>query len=102
MQPKPAYSYKTVEYNHRKFLVIVDNYCDAQPTLTVTNAVEDVLEAICKELGSLPPYIIYRDSEQEWCRLSATTDGEFLGFMPLGERVTEEYVAVERVIDSEY
>lgn len=98
---EPVFSYKVVEKGHRKILVIVDNYSDDNPSMSVTNAVESVLEAICKQLGSLPAYIIYRDSEGEWGRLSAATDGEFLGFQPLGERITEEYVAIERMIDYE-
>ncbi len=99
---KPVFSYKIVEKKHRKILVIVDEWSEANPSLSVTNAVEDVLASICAELGSLPAYIIYRDSEGEWGRLSAATDGEFLGFHPLGERITEEYVAIDRMIDYEY
>lgn len=99
---KPSFTYKIAEKGHRKFLVIVDQWSEANPSLSVTNAVEDVLRDICNELGSLPPYIIYRDSEGEWGALDATTDGEFLGFRPLGERVLEEYVAIDRMIDYEY
>jgi hypothetical protein len=89
----PKYSYKVIG----DVLVIYDEYDEQEPTCSVTNGVEDVLEEIVKALGHLPPYIVYRDTERRWDEIRATTDGEFTGFNSLGETVRDEWIAIERV-----
>jgi hypothetical protein len=93
MWNSPNYSYKVVG----DVLVIYDLWNEENPTCSVTNGVEDVLQEIVKALGHLPPYIVYRDTEHLWDEIRSTTDGEFTGFGSLGEIVRDEWIAIERV-----
>lgn len=82
-------------------VVIRDLHSDDNPTMSVTNGVEHVIDAVRKDLGHVPPRWIYRDTVGTWDELRVAADGEFLGFGPLGESDLTESEAVERVLPYE-
>lgn len=85
---RPVYSYSQKTFAGKTVLTIVDRYDAANPSLSLTNGIEEVLKAIQIELGVLPELIIYRDTVGEWDQLLATPDGRFLNFVSLRDERT--------------
>lgn len=91
--PRPYFDYRIAD----DVVVIRDLYNENNPTMSVTNGVEYVIEAVIEEIGHVPPRWIYRDTEGVWDELRVAADGEFLGFGPLGESGLTESEAIERI-----
>lgn len=98
----PVYDFFVRDVAGHRVLCIIDLYDSERPSLTVTNGAELVLAQIAEALGTLPDLIIYRDSESEWDRLKAKSDGSFKGFAPLApglnRRITVEQEALELAV----
>lgn len=98
--PHPSFDWRVVEHPKGRVVSIIDRHSEDHPSMSVTNGVEYVIEEIVKQLGYVPPYWVYRDTEHNWDLLQVGSDGEFLGYGFLGERVREEHIAIERVTPS--
>lgn len=61
------------------FLVIVDSFSPLRPTMTVTNAIEEVLGIIDREV-EMPQRVIYRDSLGDWSEVLLDGERRFAGF----------------------
>jgi|GEM_PF-1638613 len=100
----PVYSYSLKTFAGRTVLSIVDRYDGANPSLSLTNGIEGVLQAIQIKLGELPELIIYRDTAGEWDRLLATPNGRFLSFIAMFDdstgRIMEQDHAIRCVVST--
>lgn len=81
----PVFSWQVVtQYGHR-VLVIIDEFRPEAPSMTVTNAAEDVVPAVLEaalEIVDRIDMVIYRDTEGCFDRL--VTEGRaFAGFSPI-------------------
>jgi hypothetical protein len=76
----PVYTYELLDGG--LVLSIIDN---ATYERTVTNAIEYVLATIKKELGDIPPHVMYRDSYGVWDGVAVSKAGTFQGFFALSE-----------------
>lgn len=81
-------------------VVILDLYDDENPTPTVTNAVESVLEDL-KWIITKSDFlnsIVYRDSEGDWDEIVVDEEGKFIRFAPLRDNELRDAL-VERFDD---
>lgn len=66
-----------------KIVAIIDEYTDANPTMSVTNDIENVIDYVVSSLQPhVPEYFIYRDTTGQWDEI-IVLDGEFKSFSPL-------------------
>lgn len=95
----PVFFYEVVTVLDQDVLCIEDEYDENQPTMTVTNGVEEVLESIKSELGSIPSWVIYKDTEGHWDRIHVNENGEHNGFSVIvqGQRPPEREKALKLV-----
>lgn len=84
MRNVPAFSYRvTHARNGANVVLIVDEYNDAQPTPSVTNAVEYVCDKIVQDLGFVPAYWAYLDTMDAWDQIVVDAEGKFKSFAPI-------------------
>lgn len=79
----PVYDYGVDDSNGTNVLWIEDRYTESGTAMTVTNAVGTVLRTVSKELGDLPPVVIYRDTDGNWDRIKLNQQGIFNRFGPI-------------------
>lgn len=93
------YQIKQNPYNVKQtVLVIYDLFSDKNPTMTVTNDIDNVLASIAQN-ETIPEVIIYQDSEGEWDKILSTPNGHFKGWKPLKiglkNRIKQEQEALQ-------
>lgn len=101
---KASYTFAFISVLGRNCLTIIDEFDPQNPTTTVTNIIEDVVEEIFQKvvLDYTPNncVIVYRDSEGEW----AGWDHQTQSFKPVignnGREAAESYI--ERYETVEY
>lgn len=78
----PRYSARVDQFNGQDVLRIWDVSDSYTAAISVTNAAEQVLAEIKKDLGSLPRIIIYKDTLGVWDRMIPGADGQVV-FAPI-------------------
>jgi len=68
-------------------ILVIDQYTDASPTMSVTNDAEQVVEEVWERFGD--HRIAYRDTEGHWDELRHRR-GVFTGFAPLDDELRKE------------
>lgn len=68
-------------------IIVIDEYSDANPTMTVTNDADNVVDEVWRKFGD--HRIIYRDSCGDWDELRHRR-GVFLAYRPLDDEMKGE------------
>lgn len=80
---KSNFTYQVHDSYIGQVVVIIDQYDDNNPTMSVTNDVENVIQSIVLELfPDVPEYFIYRDTTGAWDEI-IVRECEFKAFSPL-------------------
>jgi len=75
------------------YLKIIDLYSPSNPTMSVTNDIENVLIYIKEQEGFLPDHIMYMDTDGVWDGVTVNELNELISFIPLS--VKDEKIAVK-------
>lgn len=73
-----------------QIILVIDEYSDAAPTMSVTNDAEAVTAEVVAKFGD--HRIAYRDTDGQWDELRHSA-GDFQGFAPLDEFLRKEVQA---------
>lgn len=77
---KARYCSNVVNTDIGRVIQVIDLFDDSDPTMSVTNDAEAVVEEVVKLHGDHP--IVYRDTEGRWDQL-VHQNGEFTRFAPI-------------------
>jgi hypothetical protein len=68
-----------------------EDFTDAAPTMSVTNDIE-MVTACCKQLVPAMEYMVYVDTEGDWCEIKLTEAGDFEAFYPILGTTAQEAI----------
>ena len=94
--PKSKYSYTIIRNSAHQIISIIDEFSDRNPTMTVTNNIDNVVIEIGKQEKINPEeyMVIYRDTEGYWCGY----DVKKHNFIPVGVSGSSENDAINEYI----